>query len=68
MPEPNVPTDPGSAIDAVSDPNGVKRTIIFKVFKIVKRLYLPNINDANLKCLRYYSIVMLHISMLRTIR
>ncbi|KAG2601918.1 hypothetical protein PVAP13_5KG614800 [Panicum virgatum] len=34
VPEPNVPTDPGSAIDAVSDPNGVKRTIIFKVFKI----------------------------------
>jgi hypothetical protein len=40
VPEPNKPTVPGIAIDAVSDPDGVKRTIIFKVFKVVKRLYL----------------------------
>ncbi|PUZ53984.1 hypothetical protein GQ55_5G093100 [Panicum hallii var. hallii] len=33
VPEPNKPTVPGIAIDAVSDPDGVKRTIIFKVFK-----------------------------------
>ncbi|RCV28118.1 hypothetical protein SETIT_5G380400v2 [Setaria italica] len=33
VPEPNVPTVLGIAIDAVSDPNGVKRTIIFKIFK-----------------------------------
>ncbi|KAL6853761.1 hypothetical protein ACP4OV_019790 [Aristida adscensionis] len=34
VPEPGIRTVlPGDTIDAVSDPNGVKRTIIFKVFK-----------------------------------
>ncbi|XP_062181218.1 protein neprosin-like [Phragmites australis] len=33
VPEANVRTVPGVTIDAVSNPDGVKRTIVFKVFK-----------------------------------
>ncbi|TVU36785.1 hypothetical protein EJB05_18732, partial [Eragrostis curvula] len=34
VPEANVKIIPGVAIEAVSDPNGPKRTMIFKVFKV----------------------------------
>ncbi|KAL6614263.1 hypothetical protein ACP70R_036533 [Stipagrostis hirtigluma subsp. patula] len=33
VPEANIPIVPGATIDAVSDPDGVRRLIIFKVFK-----------------------------------
>lgn len=56
VPEPNIHTVPGIAIDAVSTPDGVKRTIIFKVFKVVKKIVSPLI------------LMMQHISMRRTIR
>ncbi|KAK3162356.1 hypothetical protein QOZ80_1BG0088600 [Eleusine coracana subsp. coracana] len=33
VPEPNIPTLPGIAINSVSDPDGVKHSIIIKIFK-----------------------------------
>ncbi|TVU36594.1 hypothetical protein EJB05_18532, partial [Eragrostis curvula] len=33
IPEANIPIVPGATIDSVSNPGGIKRTIIFKVFK-----------------------------------
>ncbi|KAF8766118.1 hypothetical protein HU200_007615 [Digitaria exilis] len=66
VPERNIPTVPGIAIDAVSKPDGVKRTIIFKVFKVVKTCSSSNINDASLNILVIILVVMLHISMRRT--
>ncbi|RCV28034.1 hypothetical protein SETIT_5G373600v2 [Setaria italica] len=56
VPEANVPMVPGVVIHAVSDPNGVKRTIIFKILKKCSS-YFPMVMQVWLCLETYYWLV-----------